>query len=374
MNNNAFDCAIIGGGLAGLTLAIQLADMGRAVVLFEKEKYPFNKVCGEYISMESHAFLQRLGIDLSGVPYITQVKVSAPNGNSILKKLDMGGFGISRYTLDWQLAQLAVKKGVVLLENTKVNDVVRETDSFMIKTTIQDYTARLVCGAFGKRSSIEKSLGRTKPANSKRKNYVAVKYHVKTDLPANRIELHNFENGYCGISKVDGDKYCLCYLTDSENLSKSGNSIKAMEQNIVMKNPFLKKYFTVSEFLYHEPLTISQVSFSKKSAIENGVIMLGDAAGTIAPLCGNGMSMAMHASFIAASLINDFLNNTISREQLYTLYEKQWNNLFSKRIRTGASLQHLFGKNHLTNVSISLLKALPPLADKLISMTHGKVF
>ncbi len=374
MNNNAFDCAIIGGGLAGLTLAIQLADMGRAVVLFEKEKYPFNKVCGEYISMESHAFLQRLGIDLSGAPYITELKVSAPNGNSILRKLDMGGFGISRYTLDSQLAQLAIKKGVVLFENTKVNDVVREADSFTVKTTTQNYSAKIVCGAFGKRSSVEKSLGRAKPQHKGRKNYVAVKYHVKATLPANRIELHNFENGYCGISKVDGDKYCLCYLTDSENLAKSGNSIKAMEQNIVMKNPFLKKYFTESEFLYQEPLTISQVSFSKKSAIENGVIMLGDAAGTIAPLCGNGMSMAMHASFIAASLINNFINGTISREELYTLYEKQWNKNFAQRIKTGASLQQLFGKNYLTNISIGMLKVLPLLADKLISMTHGEVF
>ena len=374
MNNNAFDCAIVGGGLAGLTLAIQLADMGKAVVLFEKEKYPFNKVCGEYISMESHAFLQRLGIDLSDVPYITEVKVSAPNGNSILRKLDMGGFGISRYTLDSQLAQLAIKKGVVLLENTKVNDVTREADSFTVKTTTQNYSAKIVCGAFGKRSSVEKSLGRAKPQHKGRKNYVAVKYHVKATLPANRIELHNFENGYCGISKVDGDKYCLCYLTDSENLAKSGNSIKAMEQNIVMKNPFLKKYFNESEFLYQEPLTISQITFSKKSAIENGVIMLGDAAGSIAPLCGNGMSMAMHASFITAALINDFFNNTISREELCILYEKQWNNHFSQRIKTGASLQQLFGKNYLTNISIGMLKAFPPLADKLISMTHGEVF
>ena len=46
-----FDCAIIGGGLAGLCLAIQLADADRSVVLLEKNSYPFHKVCGEYISM-----------------------------------------------------------------------------------------------------------------------------------------------------------------------------------------------------------------------------------------------------------------------------------------------------------------------------------
>ncbi len=42
--------AIIGGGLAGLSLSIQLAKAGFKVVLFEKEKYPYHKVCGEYLS------------------------------------------------------------------------------------------------------------------------------------------------------------------------------------------------------------------------------------------------------------------------------------------------------------------------------------
>ncbi len=324
--------------------------------------------------MESHGFLQRLGLDLSGmdIPYITELKVSAPNGNSFSRKLDMGGFGISRYTLDLQLAQIAKKKGVTLLEKTKVTDVIRDGDSFKLKANGEAYNSRLVCGSFGKRASLERSLGRD--ISKGEKNYVAVKYHVKADLPANRIELHNFENGYCGISKVDGDKYCLCYLTSSENLSKSGNSIKEMEKNKVMQNPFLKKYFTESTFLYNEPVTISQVTFKSKSRVNNGVIMLGDAAGTIAPLCGNGMSMAMRASFIAAGLINRFLAETINREQLYHQYQSLWNTNFSNRIRIGGMIQGLFGKNYLTNLSIGFFKTFPFAADKVISMTHGKIF
>ena len=120
MTNEIFDCAIIGGGLAGLTLAVQLADAGHTVVLFEKEKYPFHKVCGEYISMESYDFLERLGIPLSTMhlPMIKEIKISAPNGDSLSRPLDLGGFGLSRYTLDAALAALAVKKGVLLLDET----------------------------------------------------------------------------------------------------------------------------------------------------------------------------------------------------------------------------------------------------------------
>jgi len=374
MTNKIFDCAIIGGGLAGLTLAIQLAEAGRYVILFEKGKYPFHKVCGEYISMESYDFLERIGIPLStmNLPMINEVKISSPNGNFITRQLDLGGFGISRYTLDSTLAELAVQKGVVLLAETKVSDIVFENDTFIIKAAQQTYEAKVACGAYGKRSLLDKK-SETK-LTPKGKNYMAVKYHIKLNFPNNRIELHNFKDGYCGVSKVDGDKYCLCYLTASQNLRDNGNDIKVMEQNVLMKNPFLRKYFSEAIFLYNQPLTISQISFSKKKAVKDHVLMLGDSAGNIAPLCGNGMSMAMHSSFVAFQLINEYLDKAISREGLERLYVRQWNSLFSSKIKTGKYIQHLFGKVTLTNISIGILKKLPALTDRLIEITHGKKF
>ena len=68
--------------------------------------------------------------------------------------------------------------------------------------------------------------------------------------------------------------------------------------------------------LWQEPVTISQISFDKKNLVEDHVLMIGDAAGMITPLCGNGMSMALHASKIAAEQINNFLENKISRERI----------------------------------------------------------
>lgn len=374
MDNKIFDSAIVGGGLAGLTLAIQLADAGHSVVLFEKEKYPFHKVCGEYISMESYSFLQRIGLPLPtmNLPMITELKISAPNGNCITHKLDLGGFGISRYTLDSHLAELAKRKGVMLLEETKVTDINFENDFFTIKTAHQSYTAKLAIGSYGKKSMLDKKLNRKDVKH--KKNYIGVKYHIKLNFPDNRIELHNFKDGYCGISKVDGDTYCLCYLTNSQNLRDNKNDIKAMEQNVLMKNLFLKKYFSEAIFLYNKPLAISQITFDKKGAVENKVLMLGDSAGNIAPLCGNGMSMAMRASFEAFQLIKKYLDSKISRETLEANYKKQWNTLFSKRIKVGKYIQHLFGKELLTNASIGIFKKIPALANKLIASTHGHKF
>jgi len=147
-DDKRYDTAIIGGGLAGLALSIQLARLGYSVVLFEKEQYPFHKVCGEYISLESWDFLIDLGVDLDGmnVPIITKLQVSSANGKLIEHILPQGGFGLSRYQLDHTLAQLAIASGVLLLENTKVSDVQFRGDEFMIESTRQATRAKMVCG------------------------------------------------------------------------------------------------------------------------------------------------------------------------------------------------------------------------------------
>src|SRR5688572_5125030 len=97
-----YDTVIVGGGLAGLSLSIQLARSGYRVIVFEKEQYPFHKVCGEYISLESWHFLISLGLDLEkkNLPIITQLQVSTTKGKIYQQKLPLGGFGISRYKLD----------------------------------------------------------------------------------------------------------------------------------------------------------------------------------------------------------------------------------------------------------------------------------
>src|SRR5450755_1590787 len=111
-----YDVVIAGGGLAGLSLSIQLARAGYTVAVFEKEKYPFNKVCGEYISLESWNFLEDLGLPLSdwNLPVIRRLLLSAPNGDHIEQGLPLGGFGISRYKIDAALAVIARASGVAL--------------------------------------------------------------------------------------------------------------------------------------------------------------------------------------------------------------------------------------------------------------------
>lgn len=370
--NKLFDCIIIGGGLAGLCLSIQLAKKGHCVAIVEKNKYPFHKVCGEYISMESYDFVKSLGVNLDemDLPKINQLSVTAHKGYKIASSLVMGGFGISRYSLDNELAQIAKKTGVLVFESCNATNVKLHNELYTVETTKGRFNSKLVCGSYGK---IEPSFIERASSN-KKGDYIAVKYHIKTQFPDNLIELHNFEDGYCGISKVDNQTVCLCYLTTSKNLNNNNNEIKELEKNVLMKNPFLKKYFSEAEFLYEKPLAISQIGFSKKQTFKNDIILLGDSAGAIAPLCGNGMSIAMRSSKIISGYIDMYLNNKLTKSELVGNYNKEWNRNFSLRIKSGYYLQMLFGRYFTTIVTLKILGAFPFLFRKLISLTHGNKF
>lgn len=375
---NKYDSCIIGGGLAGLALCIQLVKKGYSVALFEKERYPFHKVCGEYISMESWDFLESLGLPLSNMqlPIIKKLMVTAPNGNSLQHILPLGGFGISRYKIDEALKDIALANNVAVYENCKVNNVKFVDDEFYLQTTQGDFYSRTCCGSFGKRSNLDIKWNRlfTRQKQNKLNNYIGVKYHIKTNFAADTIALHNFKDGYCGISKIEQDKYCLCYLTNANNLKQAGNTVPVMEKNILQLNPHLKNIFEHSEIVYESPVTISQISFSKKTQVEDHVLLVGDAAGMITPLCGNGMSMALHAGKIAADFLHQFLSGKINRQQMEDGYTKKWKAVFSKRLLAGRWIQSMFGSSTVTNFFIAMMKRLPGLTNWLIKQTHGKPF
>jgi flavin-dependent dehydrogenase len=369
---------IIGGGLAGLSLAILSARRGFEVHLFEKNAYPFHRVCGEYISLESYDFLEKLGIPLADwqLPIIKNLEVSSPKGTTISAQLPLGGIGISRHFLDNELVQIARNEGVTVLEKHTVTGINFLENKFAISANQKTYEVDICVGSFGKKSNIDVSWKRPFVQNSATRlsNYIGVKYHIKTDFPKDKIALHNFVDGYCGISAIEDDKYCLCYLTTAKNLKASGNSIEQMQEEILCKNRFLKDIFTNSDFLLPEPITISQISFEPKSLVENHVLMLGDAAGMITPLCGNGMSMALHASKIAFGWIEKFANGEISRTELEQKYTQDWNKQFKQRLWVGRQIQAQFGSEFQTELLIKSIKPFPFLLKKLISLTHGKAF
>ncbi len=363
---NKFDIGIIGGGLAGLSLSIRLAKAGFKTALFERKKYPFHRVCGEYVSMETLPYLKNLGFDPfeQGAVKINRLFVSGTSEISLQSRLDMGGFGLSRYLFDAELAQISQKAGTEIFENTLIQEIEKKEKNWLIRSNDnRQFEVDQLIGAQGKRSNIDSRLDRK--FLNKRSPYVGIKYHIKYNQDENLIALHNFKNGYCGISRVEDDKYCLCYLVAASELKASG-SIQKLEQTVLSENPYLKDIFRNAEFLFEKPLAINEITFSKKEINENGILMCGDAAGMIAPLCGNGMAMAIHSSkLLAESIISGKSQNN---------YKKNWEKNFSKRLWIGRTIQSTFGNNRLANMTLKFFNSMPYLRDQLISKTHGREF
>src|SRR5688572_17031540 len=159
-DSNTYDVAIIGGGLAGLSSAIEFSRKGHSVVLIEKEQYPFHKVCGEYISNESLNFLESLGIHPKemGLPMIVEFVLTSPNGNAFKTRLPLGGFGISRYCLDQKLFSIAMAAGVRVFQGAKVESVAFN-EGFEIDIQSENEFIKIhskICiGSFGKRSNLD---------------------------------------------------------------------------------------------------------------------------------------------------------------------------------------------------------------------------
>lgn len=365
------DVVIIGGGLAGLTSAIHLSQKGLKVILIEKSDYPRHKVCGEYISNEILPYLVWLGADVSKLnpTNITNFEFTTNSGKAATAKLPLGGFGISRYALDHFLYQKALENNCTIIKET-VTNVSFDNDVFTVITPNKILTAKIVLGAFGKRSNIDQVLDRD--FIHKKSPWLAVKAHYSGDFDNDLVALHNFNGGYCGVSKVENNSINICYLADYATFKQYKN-IEDYQQNVLYKNKHLKAVFENSSLLFDKPITISQISFDKKPPVENHILMIGDTAGLIHPLCGNGMAMAIHSAKIASELILEYYSNKpMSRESLEKKYTKEWNLHFGKRIYMGRILAQILTNKTITNTLVSIVASFPGIMRSIIKQTHGK--
>ena len=367
---NCYDAIIVGGGLAGLTSALELSGRGYNVAVFEKSPYPRHKVCGEYLSREVVPYLENLGVDLSRGVGINTFKLSTRRGKSFTAKLPLGGIGISRYALDNALYRKCSEQNVRFYFET-VDQMSFEENKFKVYGALDTcYQAKVVIGAYGKRSNLDKALDR--PFIKQKSPWLAVKAHYTLpDFPENQVALHNFEGGYCGLSRTETGAVNMCYLASYDTFSRY-KDIQAFNKNILSQNPHLNAFFEKAKPLWEQPLSIAQISFAQKKAVANHILFCGDTAGLIHPLCGNGMAMAIHSAKLAAEGIAKYIESAdFSRKMLEDDYARTWKRHFDLRLRFGRSLQHLLIRDQLSGALFSGLAKFPGLTNLVIRKTHG---
>lgn len=366
------DVLIIGAGPAGLVAGIHLAQQGVSVIVLEKETFPRHKVCGEYVSREVLPYLKQLGVDLEKIKPkgIKRFQLTSAKGKSLEAPLALGGLGLSRYAFDNHLYQKAVRSGVAVKQETVISSSYTDRQFHIETRGGTAYKAKQVLGAFGKRSNLDLSMSRL--FARKKSSWMAIKQHYEQpDFPDDLVALHNFSGGYCGLSKTENHAVNVCYLTRTESFRTAGNT-QTFSATVLSKNPFLLEFLSTARPLFKKPLSIAQISFEKKSLIENHILMLGDAAGLLHPLCGNGMAMAIHSAKLASELTLERLRGNLDQQELEERYKRQWNQRFSSRIKMGRLLQRAFVNEQVNLLTFPLLKRWPGLLQKIIASTHGR--
>lgn len=386
-----YDVVIIGAGLAGCSAAIQLAELGFQVLLLEQQRYPTHKLCGEFLSVEVIAIFERLGVlaavQAAGAVPICHTSVSSSSGEVFHSQLPGTALGLSRYQLDLILMQRAAALGATCHDGTTVQAVTGDLSQGFVVSTRQDhFTARMVIGAYGKRSSLDRSLGRSfvqRPSP-----FVAFKAHYTgLELPS-VVELHAFPGGYCGLSQIEAGRINVCGIAHEAMIrtavGETGNGTGTTRRvafdhhhPVLSQNSALAERLQALQVLPDTAQSLSQITFELKGKFDHDLWMMGDTAGMIAPLCGDGMAMALRSAEIAVPLAAKFLQGKAGSDRAASItdlkrnYTRQWNQEFRTRLQLGRYIHHSFIHPAMAHWGVRLCDRIPALGDMIIRATRS---
>jgi flavin-dependent dehydrogenase len=363
---------VIGGGLAGLTSALLLQAEGKEVIVLEAKDYPRHKVCGEFISREILPLFNQLDLwpkDYT-LPQITELRLSVASGKQLSLSLSHGAIGWSRYKMDEQLANTFKSRGGIILSNSPVVDLSRDNDSFKLRLRDDsELRSKLVLAAIGKRSLLDKSLNPNPP---KRSRWMGWKMHFRLDgFPSTQVQLHNFPGGYAGLSQVEDGIVNMAALLDSRLIKGEGDSWNKVKR-LLSQNPYLNSFLNSATEIIDRPIAVSQLDYSPRPQVTNGILLLGDSAGMIHPLSGNGMAMAIGSAQLAVKSALPFLEKEISRKQMEADYSRAWQQQYRQRLRVSRFLRAAFAASGKSEMALKIALGAPSLSRWLERQTHGK--
>jgi flavin-dependent dehydrogenase len=366
------DVAIIGAGPAGSTLAALLARREQSVALVEKDAFPRDKLCGEFLSPESMRELDRLGVlrevEQHKPALIRRARFTSASGRTLELELPGVGWGISRRKLDAILVDNAARCGARVLTETEAISVGAEQVEIEVKRSSERtrIDAGLVIGAHGRRQKIDRVLSR--PFMDAKSPYVGMKQHHRAIAPMpdldGTVEIHAFDGGYCGLCCVEDGLINVCALFEEgpSTLAELGSMSRSLALRLSQLEP--------AEQAVH---AVAQVSFDLKERSHAGVLFAGDAAGMIAPLAGDGQAMALSGARILADLIGSRppTITASAREELAARWDRAWRIHFEPRMRIGRALQSLLLEPRSADIALRTIGAVPFLGPVLARITRG---
>ena len=339
-----FDVCIIGSGPGGSSAAFYLAKQGRRVIVLDKEKFPRRKFCGEAYPVRAQAHMKTMGIfqeilDNNEGNWAAVGGLISPRGieyvdnsaSTLGKHLIIA---IKREIADYKMIQAAVREGAVFVDEYNVKETkfsekkgiwtMRAFDKNKVRIR-----SRVLIAADGAVSKIARTLGVVKnpPEAVCTSVYIKSGTHNYTD-DGICLYTRDIHPGYVALFKeANDDLVFCCYIIPGGKYKTS--DLEKVHTEFLTQEPYLVKVLGPKAEI--EPINAAPLRLGgvKKSYADN-FLVVGDAAGHIDPLTGEGLQYAMDAGELAAeTIIEAFEKNDLSEKMLKN-YQKKWMKSFGK--------------------------------------------
>ena len=382
MTEQTTDILIIGGGPAGSTTALYLSQLGFDITLIEKKIFPRETLCGEFLSKEVNDVLKELNIFndfLSLKPNkLKSFRAVDDSGIELTSDLNFDAYAMKRSIFDSLLLNSAKVKKVNIIQPAEVISTIKSNSNYI--SDIEDESgnkfqikSKLVIAAYGKQNILDKKLERD--FVNKKSNLNGVKFHLQINLLKNsfndEIRIYTDEELYCGMNQVSDTEMTVCFL---ENRMQSKIPSRERLIEVIKSYEYLQKVFSDEAIEYIKSANIygtGNIYFGNREVVENGIIMVGDAARVISPLAGDGIGMAMESAKLLFEIINNFGIEEKNREKMFSVYKKRYEKTFSKRLSTAKIIQGIILNRRSRRLGFGLAKNYPSLLPYLIKFTRS---
>jgi flavin-dependent dehydrogenase len=360
-----FDVIVVGGGPGGATAAALCARRGLHVALFEHSRFPRHKVCGDVINPNCWPVLEKLGVaeKVHALPHheIEAAVFTAPAGGVISIPMPRGAIAIRRSLFDQALLEHARACGAQVFEDETVHEI---TPLKQVITSKASHRGRKgIIGADGRHSITARSAGlvRQPPGSN---GHIAFQAHFPAPPAVDqRVQLHLFRGGYCGLVRVDAERVNLCVVTDRRG-ARFHSDCEALFAHTVGQNPHFR-----SLGIDPEPIAPLQSAHPLCGAMNiparNGIFLVGDALRVMEPFTGQGILFALRAAEIAVESIN-------APSQPERNYTTEVTTLYRQRGRTNEWLRRVMYRERAARAVIPLIQRLPGLARWLADNVLGE--
>ncbi len=364
------DVIIVGAGPAGSASALLLARYRYRVMLVDKAVFPRDKPCGDYCNPGAAETLDRLGclhdVLSAGASKIAGMAVYAQDGSSVEAVFPTGtGLLIPRRRLDAALLACASRAGGEIVEGMAVETAWIHQDGVEVRSTSgRSLRARVLIAADGMRSTIARRLGRLAiPVHGR---YTVGAYFSGLPHTAPRGELHLGPGYYCGVAHFGGGVANVCMALPRRLWRRAGpgETFEAALASLPVLADAMAGARRESAFRCTGP-----VGFASREPVADRVLLVGDAAGQIEPMTGQGISLALRSAELAAGVAADALGVGDLSSRHLARYADRRRREAAGRLTISRYLQHLAFHPRLTPVLVRRLAARHSLAADLLGTT-----